>query len=924
MKWKSGISALIAASMLLTAVPARAGQAAAAEPRAAAESIAEAEETAKAPERLPAADGAEAVVHRDADGKIFFIEGSCTADKVTNMKEAEKVVDSMLPALGSDGRSKFEPWRDLTDPAGSHYYVFQQMYADTTVSGGAVKIITDSEGTMTGLVSSMVAQLPDTEESEGITPRRAEEIVVDQAVAAGRPEPEIIGDLTSKIILPVNLVLDMESTEEVEESRFVWVVYTNNPDASVSSGSELPYLAHYVTTGGEYLYSLPTIVPGDEAGESGFGSSYIFEFMEPAEYSGTVTLSDGREKEISVDVMKDSRTGMFYLGNLERRIVVADCYEFLYNGGTVKLEASSDNADWDPTCLLSLYNYCKAWDYYSAIGWRGGDGLGTPMIILKEFCDENHTPINNAAYAGRYYGWQVFLSSSANDFAQCVDILAHEFTHCVTHSVMTYNAYRNDYGAINEAMSDIQGKLCDIMDRGPESGSTWELGEDSLTNIRSMSDPHRFQQPEYVWDLYYTPRVQTPTELNDRGGVHANSSLLNRIAYLLCTEGGMTPEEGRIFWFATDCTMVPGTDYAQLSELLPWVLGNLGMDQYADTLAGAIEATGIKSDDMPESFPEDRALLTLTLPDDETFTDGNWALMILSVNADLLAERIHNGLGGDSEYEDLPSEFLDIIKEHRDEIGDMLLEKMGLKDLPGDTLSEAEIPDSSSSAPSSGESLDEALYDLAQKYLEDVFYLANIAAGQDGRTIRLVCRPGLTIPILYRMEFKPNSTTLKSLGGAVYTFGAWYDLGSISLKNAENGNPSEISPDEVAALTSEILEKYFGVSPGESAAGANETDGTGSPEDLPGSLLDILSKAADKVTETVDFVKHIPDYLETLKLFVFYEIEGGRICTIPSTGLENLTIIDEGQVALFNSLLAGQAQGDDEAAETGDVSPDAA
>ena len=99
--------------------------------------------------------------------------------------------------------------------------------------------------------------------------------------------------------------------------------------ASVS-GTDLPYLAHYVTQGGEYLYNLPTILPGDAAGSAGYDASYVFEFMEPVDYTGYVDYSDGTEHEISVTLMRDTRTGMYYLGNIEHRIVVADCWEFLF------------------------------------------------------------------------------------------------------------------------------------------------------------------------------------------------------------------------------------------------------------------------------------------------------------------------------------------------------------------------------------------------------------------------------------------------------------------------------------------------------------------------------------------------------------------------------------------------------------------
>jgi Zn-dependent metalloprotease len=132
----------------------------------------------------------------------------------------------------------------------------------------------------------------------------------------------------------------------------------------------------------------------------------------------------------------------------------------------------------------------------------------------------------------------------------------------------------NDYGAINEAMSDIQGNVCDLMyvDEGEGEEADWLVGEDIGNGIRSMSDPHRFQQPEYTWDLHFVPEVRDPTELNDRGGVHSNSSLLNNLAWRLCEKGGMTLEQARAYWFTVDCSMVPGTDYPELANLLPWAL----------------------------------------------------------------------------------------------------------------------------------------------------------------------------------------------------------------------------------------------------------------------------------------------------------------------------------------------------------------
>ena len=819
--------------------------------------------------------GATACLH---DDRVTFVEGACTDRAVQSMADARQVVDSMVNLLGGDARTQFEPWREIKDTAGNRYYVFQQMYAETTVLGGAVKVVTDADGQMLGLVGSVESELPDIEASEGITAEAAEALAVQHMADAGFPQVQLIEGRTEKVILPVELELDMEDENYDESSRFVWAVYTDNPGGSVTRGSDLPYLAHYVTMDGVYLYSLPTVMPGDEAATAGYDAAYVFEFMEPADYTGTVKLSDGTEQEITVTLMRDARTGMYYLGNIERRIAVADCYEMLYGGGRVVLEASRDNTGWDDTCLLSLYNYCRAWDYYHDIGWNGGDGLGTPMLILKDFCNKNHDPIDNAAYAGKYYGWQLFLSSTINDFSQCLDVLAHEFTHCVTGSVMTYNAYMNDYGAINEAMSDIQGNLCEMM-MGATEDTTWSVGEMSRgAPVRSMSDPQSYGQPAFAWDLHYVPKVKVPTELNDQGGVHNNSSLLNNVAYRLCTDGGMTMEEARAYWFAADCAMVPGTDYAQMSELLPWVMKNLGLEKYLNALEQAMDYTRIRSDAMPEVFDNDRALVTLTLPDQEIFMDGHWQMLIVSINTEEIARRFNAIMAQEGEYADALDELADAVfgidqgtgtdnrtsEEALDRVFDAIIQWL---DTPE---AESEVPTSDAPESVEPEDVDKSVigrvFAWFRKYFQDTVYGGLGSAGQDGRTMRMVCRPGYTLPVLFRLEIDANYD-IQSAGLAVYTMKKWIDLGSMAkdiLKDMEN---LDASSDDTADLS--WLDLLF----------PNEEVNEEAVDD---------SVSMEKVEELLDTIKSMRWFLDLL----FFEIAPGSITEIPAAGLEGVTVLE--------------------------------
>ena len=803
------------------------------------------------------------------DDRVTLVDGTCTQDLVTGMDDAEAVVNSMITLIGGDADTQFVPWRQVMDPLGNVYYIFQQMYHDTTVCGGAVKVVTDADCNMIGLSSSVESDMPDVEKKEGITAQEAQQIVLDKELEATGISPEVLDQYTGKVVLPSVLEYSMEN--EDSSSRFVWVVYTNNPYGREVSGSDLPYLAHYVSMSGEYLYNLPAIAPADEAGRTGYDAGYIFEFMEPAEYTGYVDVSDGTEKEISVTVMRDKRTGMYYLGNIERRIVVAECYDFLYGGGQVVLESSRDNLEWDQVGLLSLYNYCRAWDYYNEIGWTGGDGEGTPCIILNNFCDDHYNEVNNACYAGKINGMQVFLASKINDFSQCLDVIAHEFTHCVTGSLMTYNSYKNDYGAINEGMSDVQGKNCEMM-AGDVEADDWILGSKSLTPARSMSDPHAYKQPEYSWDEYYVANAKKPSSSNDHGGVHFNSSLMNQISYLLVQEGGMSLDEARIFWFMTDCMMVPGTDYVQLAELLPWVLKTARMEQYAGTLDAAIEKTRLADKTMPETLEENHAMIRLSLPDTEAFDAGNWMMMLTTIKLEDMISKGKELLDQvlKEDYSFLPESVQVLVKDTKDgkpaqksdESGDWkealftaLLE--GLEHLGAQPETEQSEPQEQTETNVRTEETVQILKDLKQWLLEECRSFAFLSygfAGQDGSTLNMVVHPGRCVPMLQHVVANDGSQVPDQLAMAVYIHGKWYDVGLAQMQDIAGGADPENTEFTLPDLPMQVLTDIFG-------------------ENM----------------ENIDMLFNVRSIDDLLDLFTV-DVKGGEILELSSNGLDQVVI----------------------------------
>jgi Zn-dependent metalloprotease len=94
--------------------------------------------------------------------------------------------------------------------------------------------------------------------------------------------------------------------------------------------------------------------------------------------------------------------------------------------------------------------------------------------------------------------------------------------------------YIGQPGALNESYSDIFGVIIANFENASVATWNWKIG-DGLTAsgrpFRDMQDPTRLGQPAEMKDYRQLPE----TESGDWGGVHTNSGIHNRVAYLMLT-----------------------------------------------------------------------------------------------------------------------------------------------------------------------------------------------------------------------------------------------------------------------------------------------------------------------------------------------------------------------------------------------------
>lgn len=233
-------------------------------------------------------------------------------------------------------------------------------------------------------------------------------------------------------------------------------------------------------------------------------------------------------------------------------------------------------------------------DLTALIGSDYGDGkkIRSTVGVCPTGC-----PYDNAF-------WDGFQMVYGPGFPRADDVVAHELTHGVTQHTSGL-IYWFQSGAINESMSDVFGEFVDQQDGIGNDGADvrWKLGEDlpGLNPVtRDMSDPHAFDQPDQVGRADWVA-----IEDGDSGGVHTNSGVGNKAAYLI-TDGtagepggafggqafpGLGIDKAKWIYWVTETMLTPGADYADLSNTLYGACSSLALSGTAGITPADCETT---------------------------------------------------------------------------------------------------------------------------------------------------------------------------------------------------------------------------------------------------------------------------------------------------------------------------------------------
>ncbi len=230
-------------------------------------------------------------------------------------------------------------------------------------------------------------------------------------------------------------------------------------------------------------------------------------------------------------------------------------------------------------------------------GTAGSRKLASTVRWCESVAD---CPMDNAFWNGQ----QIFYGAG---YAGADDVVAHELTHGVIDR-FSQLFYFHQSGAINESMADVMGEIVDHRHLGGAEDDAWELGEDLPGGVlRDMADPTAYGQPDRMTSELY----RADQTYQDNGGVHTNSGVGNKTAYLI-SQGGTfngvtvagidagdpTLTKTATLYLEVIKRLVSGSEYADLARVLQQSCADLSTARTAGltasdcgSVAAAVQAT---------------------------------------------------------------------------------------------------------------------------------------------------------------------------------------------------------------------------------------------------------------------------------------------------------------------------------------------
>ncbi|SDH12068.1 thermolysin [Planococcus glaciei] len=443
-------------------------------------------------------------------GTTDFIVGKLT---LPSKKSAKDTVYDYLSEkeghykIGKEAAANFKILSEKKDDLGFTNVKLQQVYKGVPVFGSVISAHVDSEGVLTSV-------------SGGLVPELSKQVKLNKGHQLKAAEASALALAALKAELGASPELDHEEAPEL-------VVYLDEGTAKYAYSVEFEFLA---PSPGNYQYFIDA-----QNGKVLDSYNQIHEAKPSSGVtapSGTNSVASGKGVlgDIkSVNTVVNSNGSYLVDKTRGNGIFTYDAGNRTRVPGTLWLDADNAyNAAYDGAAVDAHVYAGQTFDYYKNIHNRNSyDGQGAQLVSTVHY----GRSYNNAFWNGSQMVYGDGDGSTFIPLSGGLDVIAHELTHAVTDTTADL-IYQNESGAINESISDIFGTLVEYH---ANNKPDWLIGEDIYTPnvagdaLRSMADPTLNGDPDHYSKRY----VGT----SDNGGVHINSGISNKAAYLLANGG---------------------------------------------------------------------------------------------------------------------------------------------------------------------------------------------------------------------------------------------------------------------------------------------------------------------------------------------------------------------------------------------------
>lgn len=469
-----------------------------------------------------------------SEGKVF-ISGTLSSEKITNDETAVNFIEKNKSLFKLDNaKDKLKVQKSEKDSLGFTHVKMGQYINNIPIKDKTVTLHYNKSGQVTNITGEVENKI------------------------------ESISQLGSKSIQPEDAVeiakKEFSYTELAYEPKVETIAYVKDGQA-------------YKTYKVNIKFYEPTITNYDVYVEASSGT--ILDKEDKIRYdgatTGTGTAVDGSTKPLNLYLSASK----YQLKDASKASSGSQILTYTANnkqtepGTLISNSTNTFNTETLKAGVSAHYYAGVVYDFYKNLFGRNSiDNNGMNLISTVHY-DSDY---NNAFWDGSQMVYGDGDGTTFTYLSGDLDVVGHEMTHGVTERTANLN-YSNQSGALNESMSDVLGVLIQTYDKyGVKDGGDWTfnaadwvVGDAVYTPntagdaLRSLSNPTLYDQPDNMSNYYNTS--------SDNGGVHTNSGIPNKAAYLIAKSIG-NAKTAKIYYRALTQYMTSTTNFSGAKNAL--------------------------------------------------------------------------------------------------------------------------------------------------------------------------------------------------------------------------------------------------------------------------------------------------------------------------------------------------------------------